>query len=69
MRKYTVICHWRGKSELEADADEIVVYAESSSAAIQKARKKWRLDVGARWPHLLLTETSILTQPASRRPV
>jgi hypothetical protein len=67
MRKYTVICHWRGKSELEADADEVVVYADSLASAAEKAAQKWRREIGSQWPHLTLTETSIAAARSSRK--
>lgn len=51
MRKYTVIAEWAGRSD-EFDADEIVVFADSASAAEGKALRKWRMTIGARWPHL-----------------
>ena len=60
MRKYTVICEW----ELDAstfDADEFVVHADSASSAIAKAKKKWRLTIGAEWPNCRLTKCFVLT--------
>ena len=65
MRKYTVICEWsdagpQGGYAVE-DADEVVVYADSASAAIAKARKKWRLAIGGEWPTCRLTKVFILT--------
>jgi len=61
MRSFTVICHWEGRDEYEADADEITVSAESAAEAVAKARKQWRLTHGAEWPHLKLAETFVLT--------
>ena len=60
MRKYTVICEW----ELDAstfDADEFVVHADSTSSAIAKAKKKWRLTTGAECPACRMTKVFILT--------
>jgi len=62
MRSFTVICHWEGRDEYEADADEITVSAESAAKAVAKARKQWRLTHGAEWPHLKLTESVVLTK-------
>jgi hypothetical protein len=62
MRRFTVVCHWEGADQWEADADEITVSAESAAKAIAKARKQWRLTFGAEWPHLRLTESFILTK-------
>jgi hypothetical protein len=61
MRRYTVVCHWEGSDQWEADADEITVSAESAAKAIAKARKQWRLTFGAEWPHLRLTDSFIVT--------
>lgn len=61
MPRFTVICEWRDSGEVE-DADEIVVYADSPEAALDKARKKWRLTIGAEWPHCRLTTAFVLTQ-------
>lgn len=57
MRKYTVVVEWAGRPD-EFDADEIVVYSDSASAAAAegKARQKWRTTIGARWPHLFITK-------------
>lgn len=65
MRKYTVICEWsdagpKGEYVVE-DADEIVVHADSASSAIAKAKKKWRLTIGAEWPNCRLTKCFVLT--------
>lgn len=65
MRKYTVICEWSDAGpkggHAVVDADEVVVHADSASSAIAKAKKKWRLTVGAEWPTCRLTKVFILT--------
>lgn len=48
------------------DTDEIRVFADSDDEAIQKATKKWRLTVGAEWPHCRIEKVEIVT-PARRR--
>lgn len=65
MRKYTVIVEWAGRSD-EFDADEIVVFADSPSAAEEKARRKWRTTIGARWPHLRI-EKAVAYHPKKPR--
>ena len=59
MRKYTVVCEW-SDAPVE-DADEVVVHADSASEAVAKAKKKWRLTIGAEWPHCRLTKAFVLT--------
>lgn len=60
MRKYTVVCQWTDSGEV-GDADEIVVYAESPEMAVDKARKKWRMTIGAEWPQCRLDRTFVVT--------
>jgi hypothetical protein len=62
MRRYTVVCHWEGSDQWEADADEIVVSAESAAQAAAKARRQWRLTFGVQWPHLRLVKAVVLTK-------
>jgi hypothetical protein len=62
MRSYTVVCQWQGRDQWEADADEVVVSADSPAEALTKAKKKWRLTFGAQWPHLKLVEAEVLTR-------
>lgn len=62
-KRWTVICDWTDGDIF--DADEVVVYADSSAEAISKARQKWRMTIGAAWPHCRLNRTWIL--PPSRR--
>jgi len=62
MRRFTVVCHWQGRDQWEADADEVVVSANSAVEAVAKARKQWRLKFGAQWPHLKLEQAEVLTK-------
>lgn len=62
MRSFTVVCHWQGRDQWEADADEVVVSANSASEAVAKARKQWRLTFGAQWPHLKIEQAEVLTK-------
>jgi len=62
MRRYTVICEWTDSENM--DADEIVVYADDATQAVEKARKRWRLEIGMAWPACKLEKTFVLTQPA-----
>lgn len=43
------------------DTDEIRIYAESNASAIVAAKRKWRLTVGAAWPHCHIEKVEILT--------
>ena len=67
MPKYTVICEW--VNALTIDADQIAVYAESQEAAIEKARKKWRLTIGAEWPDCRLGEVFVVPPARSAKSV
>ena len=62
MRSYTVVCHWQGRDQWEADADEVVVSANSAAEAVAKAKMQWRLTFGAQWPHLKLEQAEVLTK-------
>ena len=62
MRSFTVVCHWQGRDQWEADADEVVVSANSAAEAVAKARRQWRLTFGAQWPHLKLEKAEVLTK-------
>jgi len=43
------------------DADELIVSADSKESAIKKAKKKWRLNIGAKWPDARLGKVFIFT--------
>lgn len=65
MPRYTVICQWEdsgadGGYAVE-DADEIVVVTDTLAEAVSKARRKWRVTIGAEWPHCRLTNAFVLT--------
>lgn len=61
-RKYTVVCEWGDVEDNDhMDADEIQVRATSAALAISKAKKKWRLTIGAEWPSLRIEKVWIKT--------
>ena len=61
-KRYRVVCEWVDAMDNDhTDSDEIQVRAASAASAISKARKKWRLTVGAEWPRCRLEKTWILT--------
>jgi hypothetical protein len=57
MERYTVICDWSDHDVF--DADEIVVLADSRGEAISKARAKWAITKGAKWPECTLDRVYI----------
>ena len=59
-RKHVVIIDWDDRGV--EDTDEIVVFADSPSQAISKAKEKWRLTIGAKWPHCRIVDSKILTR-------
>lgn len=61
MPRYTIVCEWTDSGEI-LDADEIIVVADSPETALAKARKKWRMTIGAEWPNCRLSRTFLLTQ-------
>jgi hypothetical protein len=46
------------------DADEINVFAASKSEAKRKARQRWLLTVGAKWPQCVVQDVLII-RPAA----
>ena len=67
MRNYTVVLEWIDRADGEGDADEIRVSAPSEAEAISKARKEWRLTIGAEWPRCKLQRAWVLTQEKAAR--
>ncbi len=67
MRRFVVICEW--ESGLTIDADQIAVYANSQESALEKARKKWRLTIGAEWPDCRLGKVFVATPARSTKSV
>jgi hypothetical protein len=65
VRKYTVVVEWSEQGG-ESDADEVAVFAESAAEAVVKARAKWRLTIGAEWPHCRLVRVWALTPAKSK---
>ena len=59
-RKHTVIIDWEDRGV--EDSDEIVVFADSAAHAVQKAREKWRLTIGIKWPHCRIVEAKAYTR-------
>lgn len=43
------------------DTDEIRVFADDDETAKQKATKKWRMTVGAEWPHCRIEKVEVMT--------
>lgn len=64
-RKFVLAVMWDDRGV--EDADEVVVYADSAAAAKSAARAKWRMTIGAQWPHLIVTDVVHLT-PKKLRP-
>lgn len=60
MPRYTVVCEWEDRGV--SDADEIIVVTDTPEMAIERARKKWRVTIGAEWPHCRLVRTFLLTK-------
>lgn len=63
-KKWTVIVDW--VDGVVTDSDEVVVYAETESAAISKAREIWRIAVGLRWPSCRIESAWVLTPEKER---
>ena len=58
-KRLTVLIDWID-GDVE-DSDEVRVSAESAAEAIRKARAKWRMTIGAQWPHCKIVSATILT--------
>ena len=58
-RRFTVIVDWTDGEV--ADADEVVVFADSAEEAISRAKQKWRMTIAAQWPHCRLDKVWILS--------
>jgi hypothetical protein len=65
MRKYTVVMEW-SETGGESDADEVAVFADSAAEAVVKARSRWRVTIGAEWPHCRLIRAWVLTPQKSK---
>lgn len=60
-KRYRVVCEWVDAMDNDhTDSDEIQVMATSAASAVSKAKKKWRLTIGAEWPRCRLEKTWIL---------
>lgn len=49
-----------------ADTDEIRVFADDDTSAICRAKDRWLVTKGAKWPHCRIEKLEILA-PARRR--
>ena len=65
MPQYRVVCEW--ENDLTMDADEMTVFADSAESALDKARKKWRLTIGAEWPDCKLGQVFIVPSARSAK--
>jgi hypothetical protein len=63
-RKRLVILEWMDR-DIE-DCDEIFVFAEADDEAIAIAKKRWRLTIGAEWPHCRLKRAYVMTKSEVR---
>lgn len=59
-RKHMLIIDWNDRGV--EDSDEVVVFAQSDEEAERKGRAKWRMTIGAKWPHCRITKIKILRQ-------
>lgn len=48
------------------DCDEVRVSADTDAEALRKARQKWRMTIGAQWPHCRIIWSKILTPAIAR---
>ena len=64
-RKHTVIIDWEDRGV--EDSDEIVVFADSAAQAIQKAKEKWRLTIGAKWPQCRIVGAKVLPRRSTHQ--
>lgn len=65
MSKFVVIAEWTDGAV--SDADEVTVFAGTPDEALAKAKSKWRLTIGAEWPHCRLSRCRLLTPEESER--
>lgn len=63
-KKWIVIVDWIDGAV--TDSDEVVVYAETGSAALSKARERWRMAVGLHWPSCRIESAWVLTPEKER---
>lgn len=64
-RRYIVLIDWI--DEDVEDADEITVFAETEHEAISKARSKWRMTIGAKWPQCRITGARLLSPSRTKK--
>jgi hypothetical protein len=63
-QKRLVIVEWTDGDI--ADCDEIFVFAFSDEDAERIARKRWRLTIGAEWPHCRLNRAYVMSKERLR---
>jgi hypothetical protein len=59
-RKFVVLVDWID-GDVE-DSDEIVVFADDAERAVLAARRKWKMTIGAEWPHCRILQSKVLTR-------
>lgn len=64
-RRFSVGISWDDRGV--EDTDIVTVYADDVGEAKLQARKKWRMTIGAEWPHCKMTEVWIFA-PEKHRP-
>ncbi len=56
-RRFNVLVEWEDSEDKDhMDADEVQVWAEDADCAIRKARKEWRMTIGAKFPRCVITD-------------
>jgi hypothetical protein len=59
-RKFSVLVEWEDSVDKDhMDADEVQVWAKDAACAILKAKKEWRLTIGAAWPRCMITSVRL----------
>lgn len=61
--RIVLICWIDGDVE---DCDEVRISAETDAEAIRKAKARWRVTIGAEWPHCRIIDSKILTTEKAR---
>ena len=63
-KKWIVVVDWI--DGVVTDSDEVAVYAETSDAAIAKAKATWRTTVGMQHPSCRIESAWVLTKERER---
>jgi len=64
LKRRTVLIDWIDGDV--SDSDEVVVVCQDDETAIAKAKAKWRMTIGAQWPHCRIQKAEVLTQARLR---